>query len=111
VLVVDDDEGQRLLLAQTVAGLGFTAVLAADGEEALQSHSDQPAAVICYAVSPVFDACSKPFRILSIARDITERTATARQLAKLINSWNWSRMNWRVPTRIWSASPALLRMI
>jgi len=46
VLVVDDEEPQRVELARTVASLGFTAVPAADGEEALQSHSAQPAAVI-----------------------------------------------------------------
>jgi DNA-binding NtrC family response regulator len=46
VLVVDDEEAQRIELARTVASLGFTAVPAADGEEALQSHSAQPAAVI-----------------------------------------------------------------
>jgi signal transduction histidine kinase len=34
------------------------------------------------SLSPVFDASGKPFRVLSIARDITERTATVRQLAE-----------------------------
>ncbi|MGD1091795.1 MAG: sigma-54 dependent transcriptional regulator [Bryobacteraceae bacterium] len=46
VLVVDDDERERMLMAQMVAALGFTAVPAGDGEEALRSHAAQPAAVI-----------------------------------------------------------------
>src|SRR5580658_6120010 len=46
VLVVDDDERERTLMAQMVAALGFTAAPAGDGEEALKSHAAQPAAVI-----------------------------------------------------------------
>jgi DNA-binding NtrC family response regulator len=46
VLVVDDDERERMVLAHMVAALGFTAVPACDGEEALKSHSANPAAII-----------------------------------------------------------------
>ena len=46
VLVVDDDEQQRVLLGQMVEALGFTAVPAGDGEEALKRHTATPAAVI-----------------------------------------------------------------
>jgi DNA-binding NtrC family response regulator len=46
VLVVDDDERERMVLAHMVAALGFTAVPAGDGEEALKSHSANPAAII-----------------------------------------------------------------
>ncbi len=43
---MDDDERQRIHVAQMVEALGFTAVAAGDGEEALESHAASPAAVI-----------------------------------------------------------------
>jgi DNA-binding NtrC family response regulator len=46
VLVVDDDEAQRTMLAQMVSEQGFTAVAAADGKEASQLHARTPADVI-----------------------------------------------------------------
>jgi DNA-binding NtrC family response regulator len=46
VLVVDDDASQREALAEMVASLGFTAVTAADGREALDLHEQQPADLI-----------------------------------------------------------------
>ncbi len=46
VLVVEDDENQRMMLAQMVAALGFTAAPATDGEDALRSHAAHPAGVI-----------------------------------------------------------------
>src|SRR5580704_11245445 len=46
VLVVEDDESQRMMLAQMVAALGFTAAPATDGEDALRSHAAHPAGVI-----------------------------------------------------------------
>ena len=46
VLIVDDDERQRVPLGQIVEAMGFTAILAGDGEEALECHAANPAAVI-----------------------------------------------------------------
>ena len=46
VLIVDDDECQRTLLAEVTAGLGFSVETASDGEDALAKHSAQAADVI-----------------------------------------------------------------
>ena len=46
VLVVDDDESQRVLLGEMTASLGFTVALASDGEDALAQHSELAADVI-----------------------------------------------------------------
>jgi DNA-binding NtrC family response regulator len=46
VLIVDDDERERSLLAGMAAQLGFSAATAADGQEALRIHAEQPADVI-----------------------------------------------------------------
>ena len=46
VLIVDDDEGQRSLLAEMTASLGFEVATASDGEDALEQHSAQSADVI-----------------------------------------------------------------
>src|SRR5580658_7644167 len=46
VLVVDDDERQREGLGEMVASLGYTAVTAADGNEALELHAEHPADLI-----------------------------------------------------------------
>ena len=73
VLVVDDDESQRALLAETVTSLGFIAVPAADGEEALRSHSAQPAAVIVTdLVMPRMDG----FELLKQLEVLGDRTPT-----------------------------------
>ena len=46
VLVVDDDPRQRAILADMVASLGFTAVTAADGCEAMELQAASPADMI-----------------------------------------------------------------
>jgi DNA-binding NtrC family response regulator len=46
VLVVDDDESQRDLLAEMIAALGYRATTAADGQEAIARHDESPADVI-----------------------------------------------------------------
>ncbi len=46
VLVVDDDARQREGLGAMVASLGFEAVTAADGREALELHAENPADLI-----------------------------------------------------------------
>ena len=73
VLVVDDDEDQRLRLAQTVAGLGFTAVPASDGEEALKSHAAHPAAVI---VTDLMMPRMDGFELLKQLEALGDRTPT-----------------------------------
>jgi DNA-binding NtrC family response regulator len=73
VLVVDDDESQRILLAQTVTSLGFIPVPAGDGEEALRVHSAQPAAVIVTdLVMPRMDG----FELLKQLEVLGDRTPT-----------------------------------
>src|ERR1700676_1531407 len=46
VLVVDDDPRQRAILAEMVGSLGFTAIAAADGVEAMDLQAESPADVI-----------------------------------------------------------------
>ena len=46
VLVVDDDARQCELLAEMVSSLGFHAVRAADGKEALEIHAENPVDII-----------------------------------------------------------------
>jgi DNA-binding NtrC family response regulator len=46
VLVVDDDVRQREALAEMVVSLGFTAITATDGRQALDLHQEQPADLI-----------------------------------------------------------------
>src|ERR1700678_3692450 len=46
VLVVDDDPRQRSILAEMVGDLGFTAVTAADGVEAIDLQAAPPADII-----------------------------------------------------------------
>jgi len=46
VLVVDDDERQRSVLAAMLSSLGCTVIQAADGQEALDLQAEQPADVI-----------------------------------------------------------------
>jgi DNA-binding NtrC family response regulator len=73
VLVVDDDERQRVLLAQTVAALGFTAVPAGDGEEALKLHAAQPVAVI---VTDLMMPRMDGFELLKRLEVLGDRTPT-----------------------------------
>jgi len=46
VLVVDDDARQREALAEMVCSLGFSAVTASDGQEALNIHEEKPVDLI-----------------------------------------------------------------
>ncbi len=46
VLVVDDDARQRLAIAGMVDSLGFSAITAADGQEALEVQAEHPADLI-----------------------------------------------------------------
>src|SRR5215467_1084342 len=46
VLVVDDEQSQRTLLAEMISAWGFAVVTAADGEEALEKHLARAADVI-----------------------------------------------------------------
>lgn len=46
VLVVDDDERQRSVFAEVIASFGYMVMQAADGHEALDAHTAQPADII-----------------------------------------------------------------
>jgi DNA-binding NtrC family response regulator len=73
VLIVDDDECQRTLLAQMTAALGFAVATAADGEDALAQHSALAADVILTdLVMPRMDG----FELLKNLESTGDRTPT-----------------------------------
>ena len=72
-MVVDDDARQRSILAEMVSSLGFTAVTAADGQEAIESHSQNPASVILTdLIMPKMDG----FELLRTLKARGDRTPT-----------------------------------
>jgi len=73
VLIVDDDEGQRTLLAQMTASLGFAVSIASDGEEALERHSEQSADVI---VTDLMMPRMDGFELLRTLESTGDRTPT-----------------------------------
>ncbi len=73
VLVVDDEARQRLAIAEMVNSLGFTAVTAADGVEALQLHTERPADLILTDLNmPRMDG----FELLRALEERGDRTPT-----------------------------------
>ena len=73
VLIVDDDECQRTLLAQMTAALGFAVTTARDGEDALSQHSAQASDVILTdLVMPRMDG----FDLLKTLESAGDRTPT-----------------------------------
>jgi DNA-binding NtrC family response regulator len=73
VLVVDDDVRQREGLGEMVISLGFEAVTAADGREALELHAENPADVILTdLIMPRMDG----FELLRNLEEHGDRTAT-----------------------------------
>jgi len=73
VLIVDDDECQRTLLAQMTASLGFWVETASDGEDALAQHSALAADVILSdLIMPRMDG----FELLKTLESMGDRTPT-----------------------------------
>src|ERR1700685_1054192 len=73
VLVVDDDERQREALGAMVGSLGFAAVTASDGREALDLHADNPADLILTdLIMPGMDG----FELLRNLEEHGDRTPT-----------------------------------
>jgi DNA-binding NtrC family response regulator len=72
-LVVDDEERERMALAHMVAALGFTAVPACDGEEALKSHAANPATII---VTDLMMPRMDGFELLKRMDAVGDRTPT-----------------------------------
>jgi len=73
VLVVDDDERQREGLGAMVASLGFTAVTASNGSEALELHAEHPADLILTdLIMPGMDG----FELLRHLEEHGDRTPT-----------------------------------
>src|ERR1700736_2204736 len=73
VLVVDDDALQREALAEMVASLGFEAVTASDGREALESHAEHAADLILTdLIMPKMDG----FELLRSLEEHGDRTPT-----------------------------------
>ena len=52
VLVVDDDEGYRMLLTDAISDAGFNVIAAKNGEEALQKISQNPDLIMLDYVLP-----------------------------------------------------------
>src|SRR6202161_1416764 len=73
VLVVDDDVRQREGLGAMVASLGFEAVIASDGREALELHAEHPADLILTdLIMPGMDG----FELLRNLEEHGDRTPT-----------------------------------
>jgi DNA-binding NtrC family response regulator len=73
VLVVDDDERQREALGAMVGSLGFTAITAGDGREALELHAENPADLILTdLIMPGMDG----FELLRNLEEHGDRTPT-----------------------------------
>ena len=73
VLIVDDDESQRTLLAQMTASLGFAVSTASDGEDALERHAAQSTDVIVTdLMMPRLDG----FDLLRTLESMGDRTPT-----------------------------------
>ena len=73
VLIVDDDESQRTLLAQMTASLGFAVATASDGEDALERHAAQSADVI---VTDLMMPRMDGFDLLKTLESTGDRTPT-----------------------------------
>ena len=73
MLVVDDDVSQREGLGEMVASLGFDAVTASDGAEALELHAEHPADLILTdLIMPGMDG----FELLRNLEEHGDRTPT-----------------------------------
>src|SRR5580658_3056577 len=73
VLVVDDDERQRQALCEMVTSIGFEAVTAADGREALEMHAEHAADLILTdLIMPGMDG----FELLRHLEEHGDRTPT-----------------------------------
>ncbi len=73
VLVVDDDVSQREGLGEMVASLGFEAITASDGREALDLHAEHPADLILTdLIMPGMDG----FELLKNLEEHGDRTPT-----------------------------------
>src|SRR5579863_9845650 len=73
VLVVDDDARQREALGEMVASLGFEAVTASEGREALELHAENPADLILTdLIMPGMDG----FELLRDLEEHGDRTPT-----------------------------------
>src|SRR4051794_2363727 len=73
VLIVDDDARQRSILAEMVESLGFTAITAVDGQEALDLTAERPVDVILTdLIMPQVDG----FELLRSLEERGDRTPT-----------------------------------
>jgi CheY-like chemotaxis protein len=71
ILVVEDDESQRLLYHDELAESGYEVILAANGKEALkQLDVAEPDLVVLDIVMPVMDGMKALGRILREHRDV-----------------------------------------
>lgn len=71
VLVVDDDETERLSLCQMIAAMGYTAETAQDGEEALEKlGAEPPDVIVTDLMMPRVDG----FKLLQTLLDRGDRT-------------------------------------
>ncbi len=78
VLVVDDNENERLMLARIVTSLGFTVKTARDGQEAMEAQAISPADVI---VTDLMMPRMDGFGLLRALQDAGDSTPTIVQTA------------------------------
>jgi len=71
ILVVEDDESQRILYHDELSEAGYQVMLAANGREALnQLDRDKPDLIILDIVMPVMDGMETLGRIIREYRDV-----------------------------------------
>jgi len=71
ILVVEDDESQRILYHDELSEAGYEVMLAANGREALnQLDKDKPDLIILDIVMPVMDGMETLGRIIREYRDV-----------------------------------------
>jgi DNA-binding response OmpR family regulator len=71
ILVVEDDESQRILYHDELSEAGYEVMLAANGREALnQLDRDKPDLIILDIVMPVMDGMETLGRIIREYRDV-----------------------------------------
>ena len=71
ILIVEDDESQRILYHDELSDAGYEVMLAANGREALnQLDRDKPDLIILDIVMPVMDGMETLGRIIREYRDV-----------------------------------------
>lgn len=70
ILVVEDEEGLRLLYQEELEGEGYEVITARNGKEAIQKLEEKPDLIILDIVMPIMDGMEALGRIMSKERNI-----------------------------------------